>query len=151
MTGDRFPLYQRLANNVANARAVKINEKSSNIKELIIDEYKKITSSVTFKSNHTSADESDLFDVKFQVVCPGSTRLEDKNSCDNLRVNDEVEYAVTIMAKKCSKQRQYIGLQPEAFSERLTVEIDVNCECNCTDTVKKSPYCRGKTPDQTQL
>lgn len=118
-----------------------LSSDSGNIIEILTTEYKNIKNTVILKSDH----ESDLFDVNFKVLC--KNQLIDGNKCSNLELSDVVEFTITITAKNCSTATKKVRIGPEAFSEKLTLNIDVNCKCDCEQpgkTIPNSAKCKGE-------
>ena len=64
VTKDKFGLYEGLSELVAGSRAGKLSKDSSNIVELVKQQYEKITTSINVKSNHSTN-----CDVKIKAKC----------------------------------------------------------------------------------
>lgn len=76
--------------------------------------------------------ERDITD--FILLC--STRMNDTNVCDAIRVGDEVTFEVTLEDTHCVDQRDFVlKIGPSGLDETLTVNVHVMCDCECQTEV----------------
>lgn len=65
-----------------------------------------------------------------------STRINDTNVCDAIKVGDEVTFEVTLEDTFCVDQRDFeLKIGPSGLDETLTVLVHVMCDCDCAKKV----------------
>ena len=58
--------------------------------------------------------------------------LEETPVCNDVGIDQTVEFEVEISAKECpSKRRQVIKIKPVGLNEVLKVKVNAICECEC--------------------
>lgn len=102
---------------------------SSNVVQLIVSEYQKITSAVELKDNATNNVR-----VSYASKCLGSN-LESTSICKGLRVGDSVVFDITLMVESCPPNRndwnQTIKVYPVGLNDALYIDLEIICECEC--------------------
>lgn len=53
----------------------------------------------------------------------------------------QVNFSVTLQATKCLSEPHILKFRALGFSEELTVELHMLCDCNCSDTQPWAPHC----------
>jgi len=142
VTADQFEIYDLLAKEIDGSRAGELARDSSNIVELVKDNYRKITSEVKMTASAT-----DDVEVKFMSTCAGNHELRETSACDNIGINETVEFEVLVNAQNCPrKPTQTIEIKPVGLDETLTIKLETICECECESKEKEernSPKCSG--------
>ncbi|XP_076361128.1 integrin beta-PS-like [Tachypleus tridentatus] len=130
VTSDQLSIYKRLSGHLEGSTAGKLEKDSSNVVELVKDQYNRITSSVKLQDNVNN----DFIEIKYFSSCLGGKR-ENTNECKGLKVGDNVTFEARIEVKKCPENHtawnQTIQIYPVGLNEALTVELHVICECMC--------------------
>lgn len=155
MTEGQFHIYNQLTGDVNNisliegSSAGKLESDSSNVVQLIEEEYKKITSTIELKDNATS-DVS----ITYTSACLGS-RKEQTNSCKGLRVGDSVTFELKIQLESCPSNRdewnQTIKIYPIGLKDALFIDLNMICDCDCErewNSIENSPACNFKGTEQ---
>ncbi|XP_066139995.1 integrin beta-PS isoform X1 [Euwallacea fornicatus] len=131
VTGNTIGVYNQLAKHLEGASVAKLEKDSSNIVELIREQYKQISSSLEMKHNASSA-----VSIRFFTKCLNATgALVNTNKCGNIKVGDVINFKIDIEVLKCPKERkdrfQTIQIYPVGINESLTIDLEMLCECDC--------------------
>ncbi|XP_023310938.1 integrin beta-PS-like isoform X2 [Anoplophora glabripennis] len=139
-------IYKQLAKSIEGASVGELKSDSSNIVQLIKEQYQQISSTVEMKHNASSA-----VSLKFHSRCLDSTgALVNTNKCANIKVGDLILFEIDIEVLKCPKNRadhfQTIRIYPVGIDESLTIDLQMLCECDCEKPGHKfyqenSPFC----------
>jgi integrin beta 1 len=75
--------------------------------------------------------------------------MDETNVCDDVRVGDEVTFEVTLEHFKCvkgGKNSFQIHVGPSGLTEKLTIDVTVDCECPCEteQSVRENKVLRSK-------
>uniref|UniRef100_A0A183BHL6 Integrin beta n=1 Tax=Globodera pallida TaxID=36090 RepID=A0A183BHL6_GLOPA len=137
-------LYQQLTDalpDVSTAVGVLATD-SSNIVTLIEEEYGKIAEKIIMVDN---ANASMGLRLSYRSTCVDGRTLMDTNTCDGVKVGDEVEFEVTLDALHCVPQRDFeLHIGPSGLEEVLKLYVHVICDCDCEDEiVYNAPECNG--------
>lgn len=143
VTSDQFFVYDLLAKEIEGSRTGQLATDSSNIVELVRDIYQAQVALVSM----TYTAESDDVEVKFFSTCSGAHEMKETAVCDNIGINQTVEFQVQIDAVGCpAKKKQKIEIKPVGLNETLKINLDAICECECESAAKEernSPKCSG--------
>ncbi|XP_050304275.1 integrin beta-PS isoform X1 [Anthonomus grandis grandis] len=131
VTAASIRVYELLTKHIEGASVAKLEKDSSNIVELIKEQYKQISSSVEMKHNASSA-----VSIRFFSKCLNATGASvNTNKCGNIKVGDLIDFRVEIEVLKCPKERkdrfQTIQIYPVGINESLIVDLEMLCECDC--------------------
>ncbi|XP_019867658.2 integrin beta-PS isoform X2 [Aethina tumida] len=131
VTNQTIAVYKTLAEHIDGATYASINEDSSNIVEIIEEEYNKISSSVEMKHNASSH-----LKLKFFTKClDASGKLVNTNKCGNIKVGDLITFRIDIEVIECPKDpkdwTQTIQIYPIGINESLTIDLEMLCSCDC--------------------
>ncbi|KAL6266943.1 hypothetical protein P5V15_000028 [Pogonomyrmex californicus] len=146
VTEEQINVYKRLMKHVEGSFAGKLSDDSSNVVELIREQYDAISSSVEMKDTASSA-----IKVKYFSSCLGSGSLIETSKCDGLKVGTKVEFIAEIEVTSCpanrSEWKQKFDIYPVGINETLTVNLEMLCDCECEREghmyEEKSPECNG--------
>lgn len=85
VTADKTAVYEQLKSHIEGASAATLSSDSSNIVELIKNQYQQISSSVEMRHNASSA-----LNIKFFTRClnKDGAPMVNTNKCGNIRVSD---------------------------------------------------------------
>ncbi|XP_045106617.1 integrin beta-PS-like isoform X2 [Portunus trituberculatus] len=129
VTREQSAVYSRLAQMIEGSSQGELTQNSSNVVQLVKDEYAKITSKVELKDNATSP-----VIIKYYSKCKGITEKE-TSECKGLFVGDQVEFRAEITVDKCpedpSEWNQVIGIYPVGLRESLIIDLEMICNCPC--------------------
>lgn len=99
VTEEQINVYKRLMKHVEGSFAGKLSDDSSNVVELIREQYDAISSSVEMKDTASSA-----IKVKYFSSCLGGPAVE-TSKCDGLKVGTKVEFIAEIEVTSCPANR----------------------------------------------
>ncbi|ODN01343.1 Integrin beta-PS [Orchesella cincta] len=138
--------YKRLAKVVEGSKSTELASNSSNIVDLVEDEYKKIKSTVEIKDSFPT----EFFKVKYFSKCLGSEEME-RRSCEGLQAESVVQFRVEIELIKCLERKQEWKQRYRIYAVGVpdSIEIDVEtlCDCPCENPENSrpnSPMCNNK-------
>lgn len=100
VTEEQINVYKRLTKHVEGSFAGKLSDDSSNVVELIREQYDAISSSVEMKDTASSAVK-----VKYFSKCLGTGPLIETSKCDGLKVGTKVEFIAEIEVTSCPENR----------------------------------------------
>ncbi|KAK2720272.1 hypothetical protein QYM36_004226 [Artemia franciscana] len=130
VTADQLPVYEQLSNQVEGAFAGKLDQDSSNVVELVKEQYDKISSFVELKDNATSHVRVTYFSSCLSGGAPVQT-----NKCDGLKVGTVVNFTAKIEAVSCPTDprewNQLLQIYPVGINESLILDLELLCSCDC--------------------
>jgi len=130
VTEDQFPIYEQLSSFIESSSAGVLANDSSNIVQLIRENYEKITSKVQLRAQNVGKNMT----VDFFSRCFGNEEVK-TNECGNMKIGNSVEFDVEITITECPKDRkdwkQKLVIKPAGYQEKLELELDIICECEC--------------------
>ncbi|KAH6940080.1 hypothetical protein HPB50_024645 [Hyalomma asiaticum] len=130
VTADQISVYEKLGNQLEGCSSGRLENDSSNVVQLVREQYDKISSKVEIKDNVTSSH----IQISYTSSCLGDKK-EKTNVCKGLKVGDNVTFEAMIEVKSCPKDRsqwnQTIQIYPVGISESLVVHLEMICECDC--------------------
>ncbi|XP_055370761.1 integrin beta-PS-like [Condylostylus longicornis] len=134
VTKDVGTIYKDLANAIEGATSGVLDESSSNVVDLIRDQYNKITSSIEITDNATSP-----VDIKYFTSClnPNEKKRE-QYKCSELKDDSTVNFEARIEVLGCPKDKndwkQIIQIYPIGIDESLTIDLEIICGCDCEES-----------------
>ncbi|XP_030740603.1 integrin beta-7 [Echinops telfairi] len=140
VTSATLPVYQELSKLIPKSTVGELSENSSNVLQLIMDAYNSLSSTVTLK--HVTPLPG--VNISYTSQCGGPEKegeAGDQGQCDNVRINQTVDFWVTLQSTHCFEKPQFLKFRALGFSEELTVELVTLCDCNCSDAQPQAPHC----------
>nr|XP_006981915.1 integrin beta-7 [Peromyscus maniculatus bairdii]XP_042120590.1 integrin beta-7 [Peromyscus maniculatus bairdii]XP_042120591.1 integrin beta-7 [Peromyscus maniculatus bairdii] len=141
VTSPTLPVYQELSQLIPKSAVGELSEDSSNVVQLIMDAYDSLSSTVTLE--HASLPPG--VNISFESHCRGPEKREgeagSRAQCSDIRVNQTVDFWVTLQATHCLPGPHLLRLWALGFSEELTVELHTLCDCNCSDAQTRAAHC----------
>lgn len=144
VTAEKTAVYEQLKSHIEGASFATLSNDSSNIVELIKEQYQQISSSVEMKHNASSA-----LSIKFFTRCLNQDGpLMNSHKCGNIRVGDIVNFMIQIEVVKCPKNPkdwfETIEFYPVGINETLIVDLEMLCSCPCEQ--EGNPYFETQSP-----
>uniref|UniRef100_A0A8C8WND3 Integrin beta n=1 Tax=Panthera leo TaxID=9689 RepID=A0A8C8WND3_PANLE len=134
-------LTQELSKLIPKSAVGELSEDSSNVVQLIMDAYNSLSSTVTLEHSPLPPGVH----ISYESQCGGPEEREreagDRGQCNEVRINQTVNFLVTLQATHCLSEPHLLRLRALGFSEELTVELHTLCDCNCSDTQPRAPHC----------
>ncbi|XP_072902731.1 integrin beta-2 [Hemitrygon akajei] len=141
VTNKIMPIYQELSTMIPKSAVGELKEDSSNVVQLIKDAYNNLSSKVIIKHNNLP----DGVRISYRSLCNGErTESEKEGVCSNVKINQEIEFEITITAEKCLSESQSFEIKPLGFTEKLKISLMTECDCKCDDQAEVSKYCNNK-------
>ncbi|XP_015214761.1 integrin beta-2 [Lepisosteus oculatus] len=133
-------VYKDLSTMIPKSAVGVLSSDSSNIVSLIQGAYDSLSSTVILEHNRLPENVK----VTYKSKCSdGSVASGDRGICNNVKINDEIIFEVTVTAEKCIEPQSF-EIRPLGFTETLTVKIETRCKCECDEALEtNSPYCSG--------
>ncbi|KAJ8669749.1 hypothetical protein QAD02_001008 [Eretmocerus hayati] len=130
VTEEQIQIYESLTKHVQGSYAAKLSSDSSNIVDLVREQYNAITSSVELKDT-----ASNYVNIRYFSNCLDGGPMVEKNKCDGLKVGNKVEFTAEILVPACPQNRsewnQKFLIYPVGVNESLTVNLEMICDCDC--------------------
>lgn len=138
VTANQVPVYSRLSEQLEGSSTGKLENDSSNVVNLVKDQYNKITSGVEMKDNATGNVK-----ITYYSKCLGN-QVEKTNICKGLKVGTNVTFEAKIEVTSCPKDRkdwkQTFRISPVGLNEALIVHLEMICECDCEKPENEEPF-----------
>ncbi|KAI1886187.1 hypothetical protein AGOR_G00211410 [Albula goreensis] len=113
----------------------KLLPKASNLKDLVIEAYKKLLSDVEVEvtvQNH----QVQRFWANITALCPNGSTAQGASKCSNVKPNQIVFFNITIGMKTChsleEEEEVVVFVRPVGFNETTTVRVKPVCRCRCS-------------------
>ncbi|XP_065341680.1 integrin beta-PS-like, partial [Cloeon dipterum] len=127
VTGNVKTNYEMLKEAIYNSQTAILKGDSSNVVELIKEQYDKLTQDVIM-----DYPKSEDFVIKMSSNCKGGKKLKETNKCSVKKKGDTITFNVQLEVKQCpASKTQKIYISPSSINERLEIELEVDCECDC--------------------
>ena len=129
VTSNQFEIYKKLIPLVEGSSAGLLMNDSSNVVELIKQEYEKITSHVELKDNATNNVK-----ISYFSSCVDKKR-EETNICKGLKVGSTVLFDAILEVTSCPRNprewNQTIQIYPVGLNDALVIDLEIICDCDC--------------------
>ncbi|XP_022083289.1 integrin beta-1-like [Acanthaster planci] len=138
VTSTNVHLYQNLAHFIEGSTVGTLAVDSSNVVDLIKDNYATITSRVEIVDN---APEN--LAVRYVSRCLNEAPRPDSRVCTGLRLGETVSFDVSVEATGCPETEiQKFSIRPIGFDESVEIIVEVACNCECEAFgIPNSEYC----------
>ncbi|XP_033214919.1 integrin beta-PS-like [Belonocnema kinseyi] len=132
VTKREMSTYSSLCSHIQGSSAGLLSNDSSNIVELIKEQYNQIRSTVEIKDTANSA----AIKIKYWSKCLDKNgQIVQTTKCDKLQKGDKVEFVAEITATHCpankSEWNQKFTIYPVGINESLVVNLEMICDCGC--------------------
>lgn len=143
-TANQVHIYKKLTPLIEGSKAGKLDNDSSNIVQLVEQQYQEITSEIELKDNATNHVQ-----LTYHSGCV-NTKYKETNVCKGLKVGSTVSFDIDVEVKSCPKRaseyNQTIQVYPVGLNEALLIDLEILCECDCEkpwNIQEHSPFCSG--------
>lgn len=146
VTYQQIDVYRKLSQHIEGSSSAVLSNDSSNVVELVLEEYNKISSSIEIKDNANS-----YVKIQYYSAClskePNAAQLPTAK-CEGLKVGDSVTFSAEITVVECPKNKhermQTIQIYPVGINETLTVNLEMICGCDCENPLDKTYITNSK-------
>lgn len=127
---EQLNVYELLSGSVQGSFSGRLSNDSSNIVQLVQQQYQAITSNIEMKDNATGSVK-----VSYFSTCMDGGALRQTNKCSGLKVGSQVSFTAKIEVIKCPKDprewTQTFQIYPVGINESVIVNLEMLCQCNC--------------------
>ncbi|XP_041858022.1 integrin beta-2 isoform X2 [Melanotaenia boesemani] len=143
VTENMKTVYEELSNMIPKSEVGVLSSDSSNVVELIRGAYNRLSSKVTV--THDNLPDNVGVSYKPKDCSNPEAPSESKGVCNDVGVNQEISFDITVTAKTCMKEEKSFSVKLLGIKDTLTVTLSTNCECQCTEHNDKNHIlCNGK-------
>ncbi|XP_036320203.1 integrin beta-PS-like [Rhagoletis pomonella] len=130
VTKDVFKTYKRLSDHIEGSSCAVLTMDSSNVVNLVREEYKKISSTIQMRDNATHHVK-----ISYYSACGKDGAEIPTSKCDNVRVGDEITFTLHIELNSCPSDprdwREIIQISPIGINESVIIDLEMLCGCEC--------------------
>lgn len=131
VTEEQINVYEKLGKHVEGSTSGKLLNDSSNVVDLVQEQYDKISSAVEMKDTASSAVKVTYYSNCLNENGP----LIQTNKCDGLKVGTKVKFQAEVEVKACPENpaewKQTFQIYPVGINESLVVDLEMLCDCPC--------------------
>ena len=131
VTESELHIYEQLSAAVEGSSVGQLSNDSSNVVQLVVDQYEAITSVLEMKDNSPGNVKVTYFSSCTDPDGP----LRQTNKCSGLKVGSKVIFTAKIEVLKCPKDprewRQQFQISPVGINEAVMVDLEMICSCEC--------------------
>lgn len=144
VTQSQIDVYRKLADNIEGSSSAVLSADSSNVVDLVREEYGKISSSVEMRDT-----SSNNVQVQYYSACLGDGPATLTSKCDKIQVGDVVSFTAEITVISCPKDPKdwvtAFQIYAVGINESLTVDLTMLCDCPCEKAgyEEQSSKCNG--------
>ncbi|GFN88638.1 integrin beta, partial [Plakobranchus ocellatus] len=147
VTDDQLPLFNELSKRIPHSTVELLAESGSgnkDIRQIIEKKYREMISEV--EMIYTSVEGVDIKIKAKSSIC----ERQDSNICKGIEIGDSVDFDVEVRVMSCPAEggdkKKTVDIYPGSLStDKLTVEIITECDCDCTTDKttweQNSPLC----------
>ncbi|KAM9487418.1 integrin beta-2 [Clarias gariepinus] len=139
VTEDVSLIYKELSKLIPKSEVGVLSKDSSNVVNLIVDAYNKLSSNIIVTHDALPEDIS----VTYTSNCEGGGKSSEKGTCNNVGIGKEVIFDVTVKAAKCLDASKTLNIGPLGFNEKLKVLVTTRCKCECDNPTGLHEYCNN--------
>ncbi|XP_061090452.1 integrin beta-2-like isoform X2 [Conger conger] len=132
------PIYEKLKEIIPRSEVGELSEDSENVVTLIERAYKRLSSKVIV----THEDLPEHITITYTSNCANGAQPSSRGTCDNVTIDQEVEFNVTVMAEECFGTKSFHIIAP-GFREKMKVTVTTQCECDCGNTLINHTHCNN--------
>ena len=118
VTKEQFKYYKNLTHFIEGSYAGQLTEDSSNIVELVQNQYNSISSSVEMTDT-----ASDYVKLRYFSQCLDGGSLIETNKCNSLKIGKKVEFTVEVKLTSCPKT-------PSEWKRKFLIQPVSTCKSN---------------------
>ena len=134
--------FKEIIQSVGKAEMGLITQDSSNLVQLVVEQYKKLSEHISLKAENIPDD------VQVRITPDCGDGIAKDSSCDGIKANGHVTFTVELILpdsehmddEKCAKLKQrlidnHVQFKVYGMSggNGVTMEMDLECSCNCDD------------------
>ncbi|KAJ8416683.1 hypothetical protein AAFF_G00325610 [Aldrovandia affinis] len=140
VTDNVEPIYKKLKDIIPKSEVAVLSKNSINIVTLIESAYKNLSSNVIV----THDELPEHITVTYTSNCMDGGQPGTKATCDNVGINQEVEFNVTVMAAECMDSVSF-HIVALGFQEKMKVTVTTQCTCECDEAlIEKHEHCSNQ-------
>ncbi|XP_026088080.1 integrin beta-8 isoform X2 [Carassius auratus] len=133
----QYQWYEDLLDLIPGSYVGRLFPKASNLKDLVVQAYKKLLSDVELQIELEDA-QAPRFRVNVTALCPDGSTASGSTKCSSVQPKQTVFFRVTVGMSCCPAEGTdrdvLMSVRPVGFNESVTVRIRQDCGCVCTET-----------------
>ncbi|XP_070967263.1 integrin beta-7 [Oncorhynchus clarkii lewisi] len=141
VTEDSVAAYKALSKLIPQSVVGVLKNDSSNVVLLISEAYSNLSSTILLEHHEAPSD----LDVTYRSHCTpekgDNTHWQRRGECMNVKLNQQVNFTVSLNISTCLKEKQTFSLKLQGISETLKVSVETLCDCDCQDREEQSSHC----------
>ncbi|CAL8083278.1 unnamed protein product [Calicophoron daubneyi] len=118
-------LYTKLAAFLPSAAVGVLSSSSTNIVDLLRDNYAKIANKAELMTTY----DADNLEVQVFTRCHGETEFTKKTVCNEHPVGGRIDYQISVKPKRCFKGKKPINLKMVALEDQAVLDVETACDC----------------------
>ncbi|KAG7457453.1 hypothetical protein MATL_G00227260 [Megalops atlanticus] len=127
----QYKWYEQLSSLLPGTHLGKLQPKAANLRELVVDAYKKLLSIVEVDVR-VQDHQVHRFRVNVTAICPEGSRTKGSNKCSEVRPNQTVLFNISVSMLACPEEEEVlIFIRPVGFNESTLVRVRPTCACRC--------------------
>ncbi|XP_036389466.1 integrin beta-7-like [Megalops cyprinoides] len=141
VTEEFVPNYEALSELIPQSVVGVLKGDSSNVVQLISEAYENLSSIILLQ--HMQVPPS--LELSYSSSCSDGVHTlgQKRGECNNVRINDQVNFTVTLSSSACLPKKETFIIKPRGINEVLRVTVETLCDCDCQDREEQSSYCSG--------
>ncbi|XP_035379481.1 integrin beta-2 isoform X2 [Electrophorus electricus] len=129
-------VYTELSKLIPKSAVGVLSADSSNVVNLIVEAYNKLSSSVIMTHDVLPEDIT----VKYASDCETGDK---KETCNGVTIGKKVTFNITVKAESCIDTKSF-NIGPMGFRERLKVNVKTRCKCECDNRMSLHEHCNNR-------
>ncbi|XP_030645289.1 integrin beta-8 [Chanos chanos] len=136
----QYKWYEDLVDLLPGTFLGKLLPKASNLKDLVVQAYKKLLSDVEVEIGVENS-QINRFWVNVTTLCPNGSTLTGTAKCSDVQPKQTVFFNITIGMTECPNRVEegageevLVTVQPVGFNESVTVHVRQACGCACRES-----------------
>ncbi|XP_053948571.1 integrin beta-PS-like [Anastrepha ludens] len=130
VTNTQFDRYRLLSNQIEGSSCAKLTKDSSNVVNIVREQYQQISSTIQILDNATHHVK-----VSYYSTCGTDGAARPTSKCDGVRIGDKITFTVNISIQSCPADprdwQQIIQIYPVGINESLIIDLEMLCGCEC--------------------
>ncbi|XP_017780803.1 PREDICTED: integrin beta-PS-like [Nicrophorus vespilloides] len=145
VTADQMSNYKKVQDKIEGSYTVMLTPDSSNIVEMVKEEYNKMSAVIQLKDN-----SSDGITINYYSNClDPSGEFKKTDRCENVKVGDIVSFKIEVEVTRCPRDpedwKQRLQIYPIGVNETMYMDLEMLCSCQCEQKgyVENAKECMG--------
>lgn len=147
----QYQWYEDLVDLIPGSYVGRLFPKASNLKDLVVQAYKKLLSDVEVQMELQDPQHAERFWVNVSAICPGGSSAAGNSKCSGVQPKQTVFFQLTVGMLSCpagsADQDVLMLVRPVGFNESVRVRIRQLCGSGCTNPKPEPSSCTTNASD----